>query len=67
MFDCVLPTRVARNGGLFTRRAGCASATHATPPTPARRTGVRLLRVPAFQPCQLRHLFMADEMLGPTW
>ena len=66
LFDCVLPTRNARNGFLFTR-AGTVrirNAAHADATAP----------IEADCPCRactrhsrayLRHLFQADEMLGP--
>jgi tRNA-guanine family transglycosylase len=38
MFDCVLPTRNARNGWLFTRFGDIRSATRSTAPTRARST-----------------------------
>jgi queuine tRNA-ribosyltransferase len=65
MFDCVLPTRCARNGLLFTHqgRLNLRNATHARderPPDPdcscyACRTHSR---------AYLRHLFAADELLA---
>jgi queuine/archaeosine tRNA-ribosyltransferase len=48
MFDCVMPTRNARNGYLFTRAACCGSATPATATTPAARPGLRLLHLPHY-------------------
>jgi hypothetical protein len=38
MFDCVLPTRNARNGYLFTRAARCEFAMPGTATIPARST-----------------------------
>ncbi len=51
IFDCVLPTRVARNGGLLTRR-GRMNLRNAryTRRSAAGRAGLRLLLLPAFQP-----------------
>jgi queuine tRNA-ribosyltransferase len=66
MFDCVLPTRVARTGTIFTRR-GRLNVRNAqfrddhTPPDPDCRCGVCVRYTRAY----LRHLFHADEMLGP--
>jgi len=66
LFDCVLPTRNARNGFLFSR-AGTVKIRHAEH---ARSTAP----VEEGCPCTactratrgyLRHLFLADEMLGP--
>lgn len=66
MFDCVLPTRVARTGVIFTRtgrltvRSGRFRDDH-TPPDPECRCRVCRTYTRAY----LRHLFNADEMLGP--
>jgi queuine tRNA-ribosyltransferase len=66
MFDCVLPTRVARTGTIFTR-AGRVNVRNAryrddlTPPDPDCRCAVCVMYTRAY----LRHLFHADEMLGP--
>ena len=58
MFDCVLPTRCARNGLLFTPRASVASA---TPPTPGTTRPVDALcscyTCRTFSRAYLRHLF----------
>lgn len=66
MFDCVLPTRVARTGTIFTRsgRVNVRNARYRddhTPPDPDCRCRVCLRYTRAY----LRHLFHADEMLGP--
>jgi tRNA-guanine family transglycosylase len=45
MFDCVMPTRNARNGHLFTRFGDLRSATPATRPTSARSTHLQLPRL----------------------
>jgi queuine tRNA-ribosyltransferase len=66
MFDCVLPTRNARNGTVFTRdgKVVLRNAAHAGDLAP----------LDAECPCAtcrnhsrayLRHLFVAGEMLGP--
>jgi len=66
LFDCVLPTRVARTGVVFTRsgRLSVRSARfrddHA-PPDPTCQC--RVCRT--YSRAYLRHLFHADEMLGP--
>ena len=51
MFDCVLPTRNARNGWLFTRHGDVKirNARHRADTEPARRN-LRLLHLPPFQP-----------------
>lgn len=67
MFDCVLPTRNARNGQLFTAdgRLNIKNARYAEddrPPDPE-------CRCYTCQTCSrayLRHLYMADEMTGST-
>jgi len=66
MFDCVLPTRVARTGTIFTRsgRVNVRNARYrddAAPPDPDCRCGVCARYTRGY----LRHLFHADEMLGP--
>jgi queuine tRNA-ribosyltransferase len=66
MFDCVLPTRVARTGTIFTRtgrlnvRAARFRDEH-IPPDPECTCEVCRRYTRAY----LRHLFHADEMLGP--
>jgi queuine tRNA-ribosyltransferase len=65
MFDCVLPTRTARNGLLFTSegRLVVKNARHADddrPPDPA--CGCYTCRT--FSRAYLRHLFQAGEILG---
>jgi queuine tRNA-ribosyltransferase len=65
MFDCVLPTRTARNGLLFTSRGKVTirNARHADdegPVDPA--CGCYTCRT--FSRAYLRHLFKAGEMLG---
>ncbi len=51
MFDCVLPTRNARNGWLFTRHGDVKirNARHRDD-TAAARPGLRLLHLPPLQP-----------------
>jgi queuine tRNA-ribosyltransferase len=66
LFDCVLPTRVARTGTIFTA-AGRLNIRNAryrddfTPPDPSCDCRVCATTTRAY----LRHLFHADEMLGP--
>ena len=62
LFDCVLPTRNARNGQLFTRQGRSPSRMPDTPRTPAAGCGVRLSDLPRHSRAYLRHLFMAGEM-----
>jgi queuine tRNA-ribosyltransferase len=66
MFDCVLPTRVARTGTIFTRtgRLNVRNARHRdehVPPDP--HCACQVCR--RYTRAYLRHLFHADEMLGP--
>jgi len=80
MFDCVLPTRNARNANAFTRHGqirlrnarfredtrpldeGCDCP--ACDPV-AQASGLCPPKQPHFTRAYIRHLFMADEMLGP--
>jgi queuine tRNA-ribosyltransferase len=76
MFDCVMPTRNARNGHLFTRFGDLRlrNARHKTDPTCAtdrphllRRDAGPCLREPCagFSRAYLHHLDRCGEMLGP--
>ena len=65
LFDCVLPTRVARNGLLFTRRGrlqikAARFARDPGPPDPD--CGCYTCRT--FSRAYLRHLFAAQELLA---
>ena len=67
MFDCVLPTRNARNGQLLTRRGvlvikNAQYAEDASPPDPD--CGCYTCRT--FSRAYLRHLFMSGEMTAAT-
>jgi queuine tRNA-ribosyltransferase len=65
LFDCVLPTRVARNGLLFTRRGRLQikAARYAKDPRPAdEQCGCYTCRT--FSRAYLRHLFAAQELLA---
>ena len=67
MFDCVLPTRNARNGQLFTRRGvvvikNARYAEDQGPPDPA--CGCYTCR--HFSRAYLRHLHVSQEMTGAT-
>ena len=67
MFDCVLPTRNARNGQLFTRDGplnikNARFAEDDAPPDPA--CGCYTCR--HFSRAYLRHLFLAGEMTAST-
>jgi queuine tRNA-ribosyltransferase len=66
LFDCVLPTRNARNGHLFTRRGvvRMRQAEHALDPAPVEE-GCPCLACTRHSRAYLRHLFASDEMLGP--
>ncbi len=66
VFDCVLPTRVARNGGLFTRwgRLNLRNARYAADPLPV-EPGCDCYCCQHHSRAYLRHLFKAGEILGP--
>ena len=65
LFDCVLPTRVARNGLLFTRqgRLQIKSARYAKDPRPP-DDACRCYTCRTFTRAYLRHLFAAQELLS---
>jgi queuine tRNA-ribosyltransferase len=65
LFDCVLPTRNARNGMLFTRqgRFMIRNARHARDPRPADES-CTCYTCRHFSRGALRHLALAKEMLG---
>ena len=65
IFDCVLPTRVARNGGLLTRagRLNLRNARYAADPLPV-EVGCDCYTCQHFSRAYLRHLFKAEEILG---
>ncbi len=67
MFDCVLPTRNGRNGFAFTRTGPLRlrNACHTLDPGPLDPTCDCAACAGGFSRAYLRHLFMADEMLGP--
>lgn len=65
MFDCVAPTRMGRNGTAFTAegRINIKRAEFRTDPAPLERDcGCSTCR--RFSRAYLRHLYVADEMLG---
>jgi len=67
LFDCVLPTRNARNGQLFTRagRLNISNARYAeddSPPDPS----CECYTCRRFSRAYLRHLYMADEINAAT-
>ena len=66
MFDCVLPTRVARNGALFTPtgRINIANTRYANDDNPLADT-CDCYACANYSASYLRHLFKAREMLGP--
>jgi len=67
MFDCVMPTRNARNGTIFTRHGKLVlkNAVHARDSSPIdEECGCYTCR--NFSRAYLRHLFQAGEILGPT-
>lgn len=65
LFDCVLPTRLARNGALLTRqgRLNIRNAQHAESPLPIEE-GCTCYACRHFTRAYLRHLFKAGEILG---
>ena len=66
MFDCVMPTRNARNGGTFTRtgRLNMRNGRHRTDERPIdERCGCPACR--RFTRSYILHLFRTNEMLGP--
>ena len=65
LFDCVLPTRVARNGLLFTRRGRLQikAARYARDPQPP-DDQCRCYTCRTFSRAYLRHLFAAQELLA---
>jgi queuine tRNA-ribosyltransferase len=67
LFDCVLPTRNARNGQLFTREGplsikNARFAEDMSPPDP----GCGCYTCGRFSRAYLRHLFLAGEITGST-
>jgi len=65
MFDCVLPTRNARNGGLFTGtgRLNIKGAAYARDERPV-DSACSCYTCRHFSRAYLRHLYVADEILG---
>ena len=65
MFDCVLPTRLARNGALLTRhgRLNIRNAQHFDSPLPI-EADCACYTCQHFSRAYLRHLFKASETLG---
>jgi queuine tRNA-ribosyltransferase len=65
LFDCVLPTRIARNGGLLVRtgRMNIRNARYADDPRPVDE-GCACYTCRRFSRAYLRHLFRSEELLG---
>ena len=65
IFDCVLPTRIARNGALFTHsgRLNIRNAQFTSDPNPVEE-GCTCYTCTHFSRAYLRHLIMAKEILG---
>ena len=65
LFDCVLPTRIARNGAVFTRtgRLNMRNARYANDPNPIEE-GCNCYACRHFSRAYVRHLIMAKEILG---
>ena len=67
LFDCVLPTRNGRNASAFTADGvvKLRNARHKRDPAPL-ESGCPCYTCRHFSRAYLHHLFLADEMLGPT-
>jgi queuine tRNA-ribosyltransferase len=67
MFDCVLPTRNGRNASAFTKFGivRLRNAGHKRDPAPL-ESDCQCYTCRQFSRAYLHHLFLADEMLGPT-
>jgi queuine tRNA-ribosyltransferase len=67
MFDCVLPTRIARNGALFVRsgRMNIRNAKFSNDPGPVDEN-CTCYTCRNFSRAYLRHLIKSDELLGYT-
>ncbi len=65
IFDCALPTRIARNGSFFTRqgRINIRNSRYADDPAPIEE-GCDCYACQNFSRAYLRHLVMAKEILG---
>jgi queuine tRNA-ribosyltransferase len=65
MFDCVLPTRIARNGALFSKygRINIVAASHRRRDEPLEE-GCDCYTCQTFSAAYVHHLFRAKEMLG---
>ena len=65
LFDCVAPTRMGRNGAVFTRegRLNIKRAEFRTDPRPL-DPGCDCAACSRFTRAYIRHLFIADEILG---
>jgi queuine tRNA-ribosyltransferase len=65
MFDCVLPTRNARNGQIFTRNGAIniTNAKYANDPTPIDETSP-IKACNTYSKAYLHHLMKANEILG---
>lgn len=71
MFDCVLPTRTARNGRIYTAEGilNLRNASHAADPRPI-SLSCECYACHNYSRAYLRHLFMANEILAfrlATW
>jgi hypothetical protein len=64
MFDCVMPTRNARNGHLFTHAGWSRSATVPTATTPAPWTPCDCYTCRNYSRAYLHHLDKCNEILG---
>lgn len=66
-FDCVAPTRIARNGGLYTKdgKVNINNAVHKTSFIPV-EDGCACYTCTSYTRAYLAHLFRSEEMLGAT-
>jgi queuine tRNA-ribosyltransferase len=67
MFDCVLPTRNGRNAMAFTKEGPLRlrNARHKRDPA-SLESGCKCFTCRTYSRAYLHHLFLAEEMLGPT-
>ena len=65
LFDCVLPTRIARNGAFYTRRGrvNIRNAVFKEDPNPV-EAGCQCYTCRTFSAAYLHHLFKAEELLA---
>ena len=64
LFDCVAPTRMGRNGTAFTSEGRVNVRRRLATRSSAARRELCMFDVPRFSRAYIRHLFVADEILG---